>query len=139
MRIVKSVAVVLLALMLLSPALADCDPAREKELGELVAKWLQRDGAAFQEIGSALSLAFVAAPRCFLLQLADEPEAWDSWLEGLQFHTFTVYREDLRASTAALLREMRAQAEQLASDDSVGDLAQALKERLEATVIREID
>jgi hypothetical protein len=48
----------------------------------------------FQEVGTKLSKALVDSPRAFLQAMANDSESFDSWIDGIQTHTFTLYESD---------------------------------------------
>lgn len=63
-----------------------CDnetPEPEKCVLELVSRWEHRDGAAFWEVGTALSDSFCAHPKIVLGALSNEPANLDSWVDRL--------------------------------------------------------
>ena len=73
--------------------------ALEEHLGkssipDLIIQWRNRDGALVQEVGTKLSKALVKAPRAFLASMAKDPESFESWVEGIEMHTFTIYESD---------------------------------------------
>ena len=63
----------------------------QTSLPDLIAQWRQRDGASVQEVGTQLSKSLVTAPRAFLQAMANDPESFDSWLEDIETHTFTLF------------------------------------------------
>ena len=66
----------------------------ESSISDLMVQWRRRDGALFQEVGMDLSKALVKSPRAFLRAMADDIESFDSWVRGLEVHTFTVHGPD---------------------------------------------
>jgi hypothetical protein len=87
-------------------------------LDDLIASWQDRDGAAFHEAGFLLSKQAVLEPEEFLTAMADHEEAFTSWIEGLQDHTFTVFiwedGVDRAMATASLGRLKGLMAESIA-------------------------
>ena len=70
--------------------------ALEDRLGEttvpkLVSQWKDRDGAGVAEIGAELSKALVRSPKAFMQVMKNDSESYDSWLDGIDHHTFTIY------------------------------------------------
>ena len=61
---------------------------------DLIARWRRRDGALFYEIGTDLSKALAKSPRAFLRAMANDPESFDSWIQGLETHTFILHAPD---------------------------------------------
>ena len=76
------------------PRLLDAleDRLGETDIPKLVERWKDRDGAAFAEVGIELSKAFVRAPQAFMKVMQEDRESYDSWLNGIAQHTFTIYR-----------------------------------------------
>lgn len=66
----------------------------QASISDLLDQWRRRDGALFQEVGTKLSKALVDSPRTFLQAMANDSESFDSWIEGIQTHTFTLYESD---------------------------------------------
>ncbi len=75
------------------PRLLDAleDRLGETSIPKLIESWKSRDGAAVAEIGTELSKTLVQAPRAFFQAMNSESECFESWLEGLQQHTFTIF------------------------------------------------
>ena len=75
------------------PRLLDAleDRLGESDIPKLVERWKDRDGAAFAEVGTELSKALVRAPQAFMKVMQDDCESYDSWLNGIAQHTFTIY------------------------------------------------
>ena len=75
------------------PKLLDAleDRLGETDIPKLVEQWKDRDGVAVAEVGTELSKALVRAPRAFMQTMQGNRESYDSWLNGLAQHTFTIY------------------------------------------------
>ena len=63
----------------------------ETDIPKLVGRWKNRDGAAVAEVGTELSKALVRSPQAFFQVMQGDPETYDSWLQGIAQHTFTIY------------------------------------------------
>ncbi len=75
------------------PRLLDAleDRLGEASIPKLVESWKSRDGAAVAEIGSELSKSLAQAPKAFFQAMKTDPDSFESWLEEVQHHTFTIY------------------------------------------------
>lgn len=75
------------------PRLLDAleDRLGETDIPKLVERWKDRDGAVSAEVGIELSKAFVRAPQAFMKVMRDDRKSYDSWLDGIAQHTFTIY------------------------------------------------
>lgn len=67
------------------------DRLGETSIPRIVESWKSCDGAAVAEIGSELSKSLAQAPKAFFQAMKTDPESFESWLEGLPQHTFTIY------------------------------------------------
>lgn len=63
----------------------------ETDIPKLVEQWKNGDGAAVAEVGTELSKALVRSPQAFFQVMQGDPETYDSWLQGIAQHTFTIY------------------------------------------------
>ena len=111
-------------------------------IDELVDRWRRRDGAAFQEVGYELSEAVVKSTQEFLHAMASERSAFNTWLEGLAYHTFTMYesrnalQDDLYTAYYERLRACMIDAvSAFHGDPQIGDIAKLISERLSETEI----
>ena len=66
----------------------------QASISDLLDQWRLRDGALFQEVGTKLSKALVNSPSAFLRAMASDPESFDSWIQGIETHTFTLHESD---------------------------------------------
>jgi hypothetical protein len=119
--------------------------AKGGTIEELLARWRRRDGAAFQEVGSELSKAAAQNPGGFLAAMAQDQDSYRSWLEGLQYHTFTIYEsssdleDQLYRAYYERLRSLIIESVSSYSNDSrLGSLAKEICGALEQIEIREI-
>ena len=63
----------------------------ETDIPKLVEQWKGRNGAILPEVGTELSKALVRAPQAFMEIMQDDCESYDSWLNSIAQHTFTIY------------------------------------------------
>ncbi len=115
------------------------------DIDELVDRWRRRDGAAFQEVGCELSEAVVKSPQEFLHSMASSHSEFDAWLEGLPYHTFTIYesrnalQDDLYTAYYERLRALMTEAVSAFHDDpQIGHIAKQISDALLETEIRAI-
>ena len=114
-------------------------------IDELVDRWRRRDGAAFQEVGYELSEAVVKSPQEFLQAMVSERSAFNTWLEGLAYHTFTMYesrnalQDDLYTAYYERLRARMIDAvSAFHGDPQIGNIAKLISQRLSETEVRAI-
>jgi len=113
---------------------------------KLVSRWEHRDGAAFWEVGSALSSSFCQHPTIVLDRLSSDPTNLESWVDRLPEHTFRVFdHADTQFGQSAtthlrtLKKCMVRRATELLHDQSVGPAASELLTKLEQTEVTYID
>ena len=114
-------------------------------IDELVDRWQRRDGAAFQEIGYELSEAAARSPRGFLHAMSSNKSALNTWIEGLPYHTFTIYesqndlQDDLYMAYYERLRLRMITAVSFFHDDpDIGGTAKLISQRLSEMKVRAV-
>lgn len=123
--------------------------ALEDRLGEattpqLIEQWRGRDGAAVQDYGKELSMSLVQAPNAFFAAMVDSPEDFDSWLEDLGMHTFTIFssrgevEDELILAYLTRLQELMLKAAQSCIDGDYSELAKRVEKNLQSTGIRRV-
>lgn len=123
--------------------------ALEDRLGEattpqLIEKWRCRDGAAVQDYGTELSKSLVRSPNAFFKAMAENPEDFESWLDGVGMHTFTNYssrgevEDELIAAYLTRLKDLMIQAAKSCLDGEHAELARRVEKVLHSTEIHRI-
>jgi len=109
------------------------DRAGETNIAELMAQWKKRDGAAWAEIGTELSKAFVRSPLSFLRIMKTNESDFVAWLAKMEHHTFTLFeaRTDLdgdlyQAYYEKLLQRMKEAASNALESDCKGEAQRVL-------------
>ncbi|RBP49349.1 hypothetical protein [Arenicella xantha] len=120
------------------------DRIGESTVPQLVADWKMRDGAAFQEVGTELSKAFVLSPEAFLKEMSENPTDFKDWIEGLETHTFTIYEsttdldDQLYIAYYEKLRALMIEAAIACKSTGFSEAASKIEEALMKTEIRRI-
>lgn len=120
------------------------DRASESKADDLVDAWNSRDGFGVVESGTALSKFLVSAPRSFFLAMQRAPDSFESWIENLEHHTFTIFEsssdvdDDLYMAFYEKLREKMLQQAKRHANGEFQEEARRLKEALENVNIRRI-
>lgn len=65
--------------------------AAKLQMETLIQRWDNRDGSQFIEIGFELSKFFVENDSIFLREMSKNKNTFSSWLDKLQFSSFTAY------------------------------------------------
>jgi hypothetical protein len=123
--------------------------ALEDRLGEttvpqLIDTWRQRDGAAFQEIGTELSKSFVQSPEAFLAAMSKNPKELNDWLNELGTHTFTIYEsraeidDELYLAFYEKLKSLMLDAAKSCKNSEYKDIAARIEDVLNKVEVRRI-
>lgn len=89
--IFKSSIVVILFVFFAVQAIGASNDFDETKIKELVKRWEVRDGAAVVEISYEFSKSLVANDSVFFKVMLQNKNVFNSWLEDLQYDTFTAY------------------------------------------------
>lgn len=123
--------------------------ALEDRLGEattpqLIEKWRGRDGAAVHEYGTELSMSLVQAPNAFFSAMADNPDEFNSWLDGLDSHTFLItssrgeVEDELMEAYLSRLKELMRNAAQSSLGSENDELTKRVEEALASIEVRRV-
>ncbi len=123
--------------------------ALEDRLGEtstpkLIQAWKQRDGAAFQEVGTELSKTFVKSPEAFLSSMSENPKELQDWIDDLETHTFTIFEsrseleDELYVAYYEKLKSLMIDAARSCRHTKFGEIASKIEEALNKVEIKRI-
>ena len=107
------------------------------DLTKLVGEWKKADWREWFRVGHALSQCLVADDVQYFRVMVNERQTFDGWLLGLGGHTF-MYSDPAEKPKLEKLKEtMVGIAERASSSAKYGELAKALRKRLETVAISE--
>lgn len=120
------------------------DRLGETTIPQLIKDWKQRDGAAFQEIGTELSKSFVQSPESFLAAMSKNPKELNDWIDGLGTHTFTIYEsrteldDELYLAFYEKLKSLMLDAARVCKNTEHKDIAIRIEDALNKVEVRRI-
>jgi hypothetical protein len=100
---------------------------------QLLQEWRHADWRAWFRVGASLSDCVAADPDTFFRAMLGDRHSFDTWLLGLNGHTFMYSEPADKARLQKLKAKMTKIARQAAKSRDYGDLAKALLQRM-ATV-----
>lgn len=135
----------LLIALLSSSAFAQTKNA-EEELQSLIIKWKARDGDMVGELSYEFSKKVVMNGKIFFKVFLGNQEDFNSWIEDLQFTTFTAYQSSDNVEDAlysAYYNELKVlmlkESEKYLDHPQFGKMAHKLKSKLGKIYVRIID
>lgn len=107
----------------------------ETSMPTLLERWRNRDGGAFQEVGTELSKAFVKSPLAFLKAMREDSESFSAWLDSIEQHTLTIFEAEDELENdlyGAYYEKLKSLMQQAATDSLVTDCRQEAQQVLDA-------
>lgn len=136
--------------LLLTAVLCGCfvgeGTGEDSQMTQLVKKWKTRDGAQTVELSYELSKSLVSCDSLFYQVMSLERGVLSSWLDELQYGTFTIYEADdeveivlYQAYYSRLKELMIRKNHHFLQHPEYGDIAEIIREKLEKITIRAVD
>jgi len=109
----------------------------QADIERLLDGWHTADWQSWFRVGWAFSNCVVADPDAFFCAMLNDRPSFDTWLLGMNGHTFMFSDPKDKARLEELKQKMTAAATKASTDQEFGELPKILLDRLSRVIISE--